>query len=175
MGRTDAGALVVADAGPLIHLDELDALDVLSDYAQVRVPEAVWREVEHHRPQAFLNTCVRWVRSPVLSPSPRITAMGALYTLHRGEQEALTLCLAEHIDTLLTDDTAARLAASSLHVTTHGTLGLLLRAGRTGTRTPAEVLALLTDIPHRSTLHVRPSLLDQVIRQAREAWGISDP
>ena len=55
---------------------------------------------------------MRW-SSPMLSPSPRIAAMGALYTLHRGEQEALTLCLAEHIDTLLADDTAARLAAST--------------------------------------------------------------
>lgn len=68
MAKTDAaGLLVVADAGPLIHLDELDALDVLSDYAQV--------------------------------------------------------------------------------------------------------LALLQDIPKRTTLHVRPSLLAEVIRQAVEVWG----
>ena len=60
MAKTDAaGLLVVADAGPLIHLDELDALDVLSDYAQVHVPPAVWREVEHHRPGALRQPSVR--------------------------------------------------------------------------------------------------------------------
>lgn len=46
-------SVVVADAGPLIHLDELDALDVLSDYAAVFVPNAVWLEVPCHRPEAL--------------------------------------------------------------------------------------------------------------------------
>lgn len=177
MARIEAGggALVVADAGPLIHLDELCALDVLSDYAQVRVPDAVWREVEHHRPQALREASVRWVRLSVPATSPRVTAVGALYTLHRGEQDALTLCLADGLDVLLTDDTAARLAAKSLNITTHGTLGLLLRAGRMGARTPEEILVLLSEIPRRSTLHVRPSLLADVIRQAREAWKLPAP
>ena len=69
MGKTEVvselqslHALVVADAGPLIHLDELNALDVLSDYAQVQVPDAVWQEVEHHRPTALCHPAVRWVR-----------------------------------------------------------------------------------------------------------------
>lgn len=173
MARTDA-ALVVADTGPLIHLDELDALDVLSGYTEVRVPEAVWREVQQHRPGAFGQTGVQWVRVTVGVPSPRVQAVGGLFTLHRGEQEALTLCLQDGISLLLTDDTAARLAANSLKLTAHGTLGLLLRAGRTGARTPAQVLALLEEIPVRSTLHVRPSLLVQVIQQARAAWGLGD-
>jgi hypothetical protein len=55
-------ALVVADAGPLIHLDELAALDVLSDYTEVWLPEAVWNEVIQRRPQALHNTCVNLKR-----------------------------------------------------------------------------------------------------------------
>jgi len=39
---TTEQSLVVADAGVLIHLDELGALDVLSDYATVFVPDAVF-------------------------------------------------------------------------------------------------------------------------------------
>ena len=72
-------SVVVADAGPLIHLDELDALDVLSDYAAVFVPNAVWLEVQHHRPQALLRTNVNLVRQlpPILSA--RINAMAAMY------------------------------------------------------------------------------------------------
>ena len=45
--------LVVADAGVLIHLDELNALDVLSNYDAIFVPDAVWVEVLHHRPTAI--------------------------------------------------------------------------------------------------------------------------
>ena len=103
--------------------------------------------------------------------SPRVAALGTLYTLHRGEQAALNLCLQTHINTLLTDDTAARMAAHSLHLTTHGTLGLLLRSVRRGTYTPAQVLALLQDIPNRSTLHIRSSLLKDVIQQLRDTWS----
>ena len=45
--------IVVCDAGPLIHLDELGCLDLLSDFSEVLVPEAVWREVRQHRPNDF--------------------------------------------------------------------------------------------------------------------------
>jgi len=163
--------LVVADAGPLIHLDELSVLDVLSEYAQVCVPDAVWQEVMNRRPNALGNSAVPWKKVTVTKQFPRISALAELYSLHSGEQEALTLCLVAHIDTLLSDDTAARLAANNLRLTTHGTLGLLLRAVRTGTRTPEQVLTLLQAIPQRSTLHIRPSLLAEVIAQARTAWG----
>ncbi|MBK7002426.1 MAG: hypothetical protein IPH35_21485 [Rhodoferax sp.] len=65
----------------------------------------------------------------------------------------------------MTDDTAARLAAKSLGVAAHGTIGLLIRAIRQQSRSKTEVLALLRAIPTRTTLHIRPSLLAEVIAQ----------
>lgn len=38
----------VLDAGPLIHLAELDALDTLVDFSALFVPMAVKEEVEFH-------------------------------------------------------------------------------------------------------------------------------
>lgn len=84
------------------------------------------------------------------------------------------MCLDSGINTLLTDDTAARLAAKSLNIRAHGTLGLLIRAVRQQSRTPSEVLALLASIPQCTTLHIRLSLLNQVIAQVRLEWGMSD-
>lgn len=140
-------SVVVADAGPLIHLDELNALDVLSDYAAVFVPNAVWLEVQRHRPQALQHATANLIRQLPPTPSARINAITAIYTLHNGEREALTLCLDRSVEMLLTDDTAARLAAKSLNISAHGTLGLLLRAVRQRLRTSSEVLALLAAIP----------------------------
>ncbi len=71
-------ALVVADAGPLIHLDELAALDVLSDYAAVLVPNTVGLEVQHHRPQALQQTNVKLIRQLSPAPSDGVNAMTAL-------------------------------------------------------------------------------------------------
>lgn len=163
-------SVVVADAGPLIHLDELNSLDVLSDYEAVFVPNAVWLEVLHHRPQALQRDNVNLIRQLRPTPSARINAMAAIYTLHNGEREALMLCLDHSVGMLLTDDTAARLAAQSLNISSHGTLGLLLRAVRQKLRTPSEVLALLAAIPDQTTLHIRPSLLSEVIARAKTEW-----
>ena len=167
---TTRSSVVVADAGPLIHLDELEALDVLSDYAAVFVPNAVWLEVQRHRPEALQRINVNLVRQLPPMPSARINAMAAMYTLHHGEREALALCLNFSIDMLLTDDTAARLAAKSLNIISHGTLGLLLRAVRQRLRTSSEILDLLEAIPHRTTLHIRSSLLNEVIEKAKVEW-----
>ena len=167
---TTRSSVVVADAGPLIHLDELEALDVLSDYAAVFVPNAVWLEVQRHRPEALQRINVNLVRQLPPIPSARINAMAAMYTLHHGEREALALCLNFSIDMLLTDDTAARLAAKSLNIISHGTLGLLLRAVRQRLRTSSEILDLLEAIPHRTTLHIRSSLLNEVIEKAKVEW-----
>ncbi len=67
--------------------------------------------------------------------------------------------------------TAARLAAKSLNITAHGTLGLLIRAVRQQLRTPSEVVALLAAIPQQTTLHIRPSLLHDVIARVKAEWA----
>ena len=43
----------VLDAGPLIHLAELEALDTLIDFSALFVPMAVQEEVECHQPNAL--------------------------------------------------------------------------------------------------------------------------
>ncbi|MBF0203870.1 MAG: hypothetical protein HQK67_06035 [Desulfamplus sp.] len=71
----------------------------------------------------------------------------------------------------MTDDTAARLAAKTLNIKAHGTLGLLIRAIRQDLRTLSEVLALLYAIPQQTTLHIRPSLLNDVISQVKTEFS----
>ncbi|MGQ0696825.1 MAG: hypothetical protein ACT4PZ_01150 [Panacagrimonas sp.] len=51
-----AGSIAVADAWPLIHLDELGALGLLSDFAEAWISQPVWRELERHRPAALKDT-----------------------------------------------------------------------------------------------------------------------
>lgn len=174
MAKIDAPA-VVADAGPLIHLDELSALDVLADYRKIVVPEEVWSEIARHRPQALQHHRVRLFRHQVSTTSTaELNAIATLYSLHRGERAALALCVERSIGTLLTDDTAARLAATSLNLVSHGTLGLLIRSVRRDLLPPTQVIALMKSIPTRSTLHIRPSLLGEIIAQTSREWNVSE-
>lgn len=159
--------LVIADAGPLIHLDELGCLDLLNDFPRVLVPDAVWREVEGHRPLALAAKSFIRIESGPLDP--RVATLALTFTLHRGEREALSLAARFPEAMLLTDDTAARLAAQTFTQRVHGTLGLLVRAMRRGQRSRDEVIALLRAIPSRSSLHIRLALLNEVIAQVEAA------
>lgn len=46
---------IVCDAGPLIHLDELNCLDLLSNFNKVFIPDAALQEVKLNRPQVLQN------------------------------------------------------------------------------------------------------------------------
>lgn len=155
---------VVCDAGPLIHLDELGCLDLLTDFQSVLVPEQVWREVEYHRPNALELSGVEMQQVPaVISEDASFQALVRALALDLGEQAALSLIARYPGAILLTDDAAARLAARGLGYQVHGSIGILLRAIRRRQRTSEEVLSLLRELPLRSTLHIRPGLLQEII------------
>jgi predicted nucleic acid-binding protein len=170
---TTSQTLVVCDAGPLIHLDEIAALDLLSDFSAVFVPDEVWGEVEHHRAEALHHTDVNLSRVIVhVEPDPEFDALVHALILDAGEQAAIRLARQYSGSILLTDDAAARLAAEGLGLRVHGTLGLIIRAARRNLRTPAEVLALLQSLPHRSSLFLRADFLADIIARFKREYRL---
>jgi predicted nucleic acid-binding protein len=168
MERTET--CVVADAGPIIHLDELEKLWILRDFKTVLLPPSVLEEVRKHREEIVILDNFR------IEPVKRMSAdqLDLLYhhPLHRGELDALSL-VAEHPDSVfLTDDQAARLAAEALDFRVHGTLGVLIRALRTGSLSKNEVLHALHSIETASSLHIRRTLLDMAIQQVERVTEI---
>lgn len=158
------GQLVVSDAGPLIHLDEVGSLDLLGDFNKVLVPDAVWSEVLKHRPSALTHADVLLHRTEVERVLPeRLLEIAQSFSLHTGEVQALQIALSKPVDLLLTDDTAARLAGQHLGLAIHGTIGILLRSIRRGQRSPEQIAAKLRSLPTESTLHLKASLLEEVI------------
>lgn len=136
MDTTDTG--VVCDAGPLIHLDELDALDVVRGFPHILVPPAVWSEVEHHRSSAVSQAVISLTRvESVPEPDASFVTLAQAFSLDPGEREALLVAGQRPNAWLLSDDATARLAAELLGIRAHGTIGLLIRAVRRGLRTPA--------------------------------------
>lgn len=161
---TDSGVGVVCDAGPLIHLDEVDCLALLNDFEQALVPDQVWQEVERHQPQALSQPDVSLTKVSVeISEQAAFQGLIRALSLDLGEQAALSLMLQFPQSIFLTDDAAARLAAVTLGYRVHGTIGILLRAVRRGQRTQDEILTILRELPQRSSLHLRASLLQEII------------
>lgn len=157
---------VVCDAGPIIHLDEMQSLDLLADFSPLLIPDEVWTEATRHRPQLSLDSLRDAQVVQVTSPaSARLAALSSALALHAGEQAALRLMEATGARMLLCDDSAARLAGESLGFEVHGTIGVIVRCIRRQLRTREEAIALLRDLPQRSTLHLSGRLLESVIAQ----------
>jgi predicted nucleic acid-binding protein len=155
---------VVCDAGPLIHLDELDSLPLLADFNEVLIPEQVWQEVEQHRPGAWVSLDPAPQKiSVVISSQTAFQTMVRALALERGEQAALSLMQDHPQAIFLTDDAAARLAAVTLGYRVHGTIGILLRAIRRQQRSQEQVLSLLRNLSAQSSLHIRPTLLQEIM------------
>jgi predicted nucleic acid-binding protein len=171
MVASDAAArVVVCDAGPLIHLDELERINLLDDFADVLVPTAVWNEVIRHRPSALTVTGVPLRRVSAGSTlAADLDVLARTFPLHEGEREALQVAQELHVDLLLTDDTAARLAAQTLGISVHGTIGILFRAVRRRRMTGTELAALLRSLPDLSTLHLKRDLLLEFIQRAEQS------
>ena len=90
MAVTEPTSLVICDAGPLIHLEELGCLDLLRDFGAVQVPDAVWQEVQRHRRSALRHrnvTLERMSSSP--EPAPELVHLAQAFLLDAGELEAL--------------------------------------------------------------------------------------
>jgi len=165
---------VVCDAGPLIHLDELDSLRLIGGFQQVIVPDPVHEEVNRHRPGGLEKSGLKIVREALQCPRREEAAvLCRLLALDAGETAALGLMEKYPGAIFLSDDCAARLAAERMGYEVHGTIGIIVRAIRKRLLSGEEVLRLLRELPRRSTLHIRQSLLEEIISQVEKSADLS--
>lgn len=162
--------IVVCDAGPILHLDELGQLALLNDFDRVYIPKQVWEEVYSHRPGALSEASEQFRKVDVpLQYESTFHSIVSTFSLDLGEQAALML-MQEHPEAIfLTDDAAARLAAATLGYQVHGSIGILLRAIRRKQLKKSEVLTILRELPKRSSLHIRPGLLQEIITKLEKS------
>ena len=162
-----AGEIIaVLDAGPLIHLDELGSLNLLTGYREVLLPDIVEQEARKHRPEIQIDSISGLVRvssSPAAAES--MFELAAQFGLHAGELAAIAVLKEHHGDCLLSDDASARAMAEALGFQVRGTVGLILRGWRRQQISKAAARDLLKALPAKSTLHLRPGFLANVLEQ----------
>lgn len=164
---------VVCDAGPIIHLDEINCLDLLNDFEEIIPPDLVCKEIKRHRPSALKKHDLPFTTlTQKISPREPLATICRIYSLDAGEIEALAFMNENPQAMLLTDDASARLAAEQMGFRVHGTIGILIRSMRRGHRKPEEVLPILSDIPLKSTLHIKDSLLNEITLKIKNEFGL---
>jgi len=156
---------VVADTGPILHLHEAEALQLLALIGEVFIPESVQAELNSLLPR-WEHIKPDWLKVHTLSSPFREEAMNwvSAQLLNIGEAEAISLARQLGADWLLTDDAAARLLAQSLGLEVHGSLGVVLWAAAEGHISYLEGEEILNHLT-ASSLWVSPS----VILEAKEA------
>ena len=159
---------VVADAGPIIHLDELGCLDLLDNMGNIFVPTLVLAEIQAFRADLSITSIPHAnVRDSSSTASQRLETLITGLDLHAGEIAALKL--AEQIDCgmFLCDDAAARVAGESLGLRVHGTIGVVVRSIRTRRHSRDQVTEILGSIPECCSLHISRPLLVHIIESVK--------
>jgi predicted nucleic acid-binding protein len=168
----EAGTDVVCDTGPIIHLDEIGCLDLLGDFKEILLPISVVEEIEKHRAVALSAKLPLRILRGQSPADERFLAMCRIFALDIGEIEALTI-MGNHPDAIfLTDDASARMVAERMGFKVHGTIGVIVRSLRRGQKSPEEVLSILSQIPSRSTLFIKSSLLKEIALRIKEDLNI---
>jgi predicted nucleic acid-binding protein len=163
----------VSDSSVLIHLGAIGRLDLLrSVCGEIRIPDAVWREVVtqgqsrpavHEVQQAVSEG---WLK--VETPTNQALIQSLQQNLHAGEAEAICLAVETNGDLLLMDETDGREAARGLGLHTKGVLGILADAKQAG------LIAEIRPLVHQliqGGFHLAPELVERVLRQVGEIPG----
>jgi predicted nucleic acid-binding protein len=161
--------IVVADAGPIIHLSLIGHLDLIPAlFGRVVVPRRVYEEVvrsEGGMPGSDELRNATWADLHEGDVRPELVRLLESH-LDFGEAAAIALALDLGADMVLSDDRQARLAAERLELRVRGTLGILLEARRQG-RIP-ELAPLLNELRSKG-VWLSGKLIEGVLREAGEA------
>lgn len=158
----------VADAGPLIHLNEIACLSLLRIFEIIHIPDAVLSEtVGQLRISQDNILSLGNVQQHKLHPLEiiRFTQQNSLDDLQNGERECFYLCQQIGISVLLTDDMSVREEAHRLNITPVGSLGIVVRAYRLGHISLDNAKRHISDLYDVSSLFVTSAIVEPAIGQ----------
>jgi predicted nucleic acid-binding protein len=125
---------VVSNSSPIIHLAKIGHLNLLQEFfCELLIPEAVYEECitdGKGRTEVSLIKQASWLRVVQVANQNLFKLLNS--EIDRGEAEAITLALESQASLILLDDSDAREKARLYQLPITGTLGLLLRARKSG-------------------------------------------
>ncbi len=154
-------SVAVLDTGPLIHLGQIAAFEVLDVIREPKVTESVVREL---RGEGSLPVRCRKV---ALDGRGKDFAefLVQRHGLGPGESSAIALAKQEGVRLIFMDDLEAREVARQLDLDPRGTLAMIARAYQEGVVSRKDALAFLGDLHTKSTLYLTADLVEWARRE----------
>jgi len=150
----------VSDAGPLIHLAEIDSLELLSTVDVLLVPETVSEEIDAGGvPDGLADLPYELVESD----ESRV----GTEELDAGERAAIAVAEERGI-VLLTDDLAARETASNAGVEVHGSMGVIALGHGRGLLDRDEAASLMRALQRKTAPFVTEAVVERGIQMLDE-------
>ena len=148
--------VAVSDAGPLIHLAEIDSLELLAAFDTLLVPEIVYEEIDAGGvPNGLTDLSYEIVEAD----ESRV----GTEELDAGERAAMAVAEERGI-VLLTDDLAAREAASDAGVKVHGSIGVISLGYARKLLGRDEAALLMRALQRETSLFVTDAVVERGIR-----------
>lgn len=156
----------IFDAGPIIHLSQISALDVLKSVKKIIIPYGVFEEI---KPDAQRTRLSKNIKITDLSKGSRDISkvLSEKYSLGLGESQVIALAKQENISLIFTDDLDARTVAKSLGFEVHGTIGLVLMAYKEKFITKKRATSIISDLDKKSTLFLTSDLVEYILKEIK--------
>lgn len=146
----------VSDAGPIIHLAEIGSLELLSAFDTLLVPETVYEEIE----AGGIPDDLADISYETVSTEERNVDVA---DLDAGERAAIAVAKERGI-ILLTDDLAARKAASDTGIGVHGSIGIIALGYGRGLLDKDEAASRMRTLHRETSLFVTEAVVERGIR-----------
>lgn len=146
--------VAVADTGPLIHLDEIGALELLSVVDKLLIPQTVYEELNVGTVPPVLNTMEYEIVDPD-GTEPDVD-------LDPGETAALAVA-SNRTAVLLTDDLEARDTAEVLDIEVHGSIGVIVLAYTRGKLTKLKAIEVMRALQTETSLFITDAVVERGI------------
>lgn len=168
MGAEEAvrESIIVADAGPLLHLHWVGALEWSLPPQTIEVVESVWQEVRRHAPRILADSRLRRVADPV-----DVLAEVENARLDAGERAALAYAasVASRAPVLvLCDERGARAVCARLSLPVTGSIGLIVAAAVDGRVARRRAVRALRQLSTRGRLYVSDALVEQAVQAVKQ-------
>lgn len=156
---------IVSNTTPIISLLKIGKLQILKDlYGRISIPQEVYNEVEAGKSKKFYADLskIEWIE---IEEIQNVKSFSYFLDLDKGEAAAIILATEAEADLIILDETLGRFHARHAGLKVTGTVGILIKAKKSGYIT--ELKPLLLELRAKS-VWLSDSFIEEILKLANE-------